>query len=90
MINLQSKFLGMKTYKNRSGESGVRAYSYDSDSISVQFKDGSIYVYNRVRPGFAVVNRMIELAESGIGLNSFINTYVRKNYARKVRARSYF
>lgn len=73
----------MPRYANLGGDSGVRSYELGTDSITVQFGDGSIYEYNAIRPGAAQVNEMKALAEAGHGLNSFINRRVRKNYYRK-------
>ena len=75
----------MNRYKNLSGTSGVKGYESTGDSITVYFQDGSVYLYNSVKPGERFVRQMLILAEQGRGLNSFINTTVKKNYARKRR-----
>lgn len=72
-------------YKNLNGDSNVAAYEADSDSITVQFGDGSIYVYTYRSAGASNVEHMKRLAAGGRGLNSFINTAVRKLYASKRR-----
>jgi len=36
----------MERYQNIGGNSGVSAYAIGSDFIKVQFKDGSIYLYD--------------------------------------------
>ena len=75
----------MERYKNIGGDSGVTAYETSRDFIRVKFSDGSIYLYTYAEPGSESVERMKQLAASGQGLNSFINTTVRKAYARKER-----
>ena len=60
-------------------------YEIGADSITVEFGDGSIYLYNYTATGQRNVEHMKALAEGGRGLNSFINTDVRKAYARKLR-----
>jgi len=75
----------MERYANRGGDSGVTAFEKDADSITVQFKDGSLYLYNGMRPGFQIVDRMKTLALSGQGLNSYISTTVKKNFFKKLR-----
>ena len=75
----------MKRYRNRGGDSGVVAYEIGSDSITVMFSDGSIYLYTYQSAGSANIEHLKRLAIDGEGLNSFINRCVRKDYARKLR-----
>ena len=76
----------MKTYDNLGGNSGVVAYDYDSEVIKVQFDDGWIYEYEASTIGAADFQQMISLADSGRGLNSYINRYIRKRFSNKYRA----
>ena len=76
----------MKTYDNLGGNSGVVAYDYDSHMIKVQFDDGWIYEYEASKIGAADFQKMISLAESGHGLNSYINRYIRKRFSNKYKA----
>lgn len=71
----------MLLYANLNGDSGVYGYEIGTDYIKVQFKDGSIYTYTYLSAGRDKVEAMKVLAESGNGLNSFINKYARKLYA---------
>ena len=73
----------MEQYKNLSGQSGVSSYEIGNDSIKVRFKDGHVYLYNNASAGRTNIEHMKSLAIAGRGLNSFINTTVRKNYASK-------
>lgn len=73
----------MKRYQNLSGNSGVIAYECGSDHIALQFQDGSVYEYDHTRPGRKHVERMKALALSGRGLTTYLNKFVRDNYARK-------
>jgi hypothetical protein len=75
----------MERYKNLSGDSVVVAYEIGSDSITIQFRDGSVYLYNYQSAGSSNVEHMKALAISGQGLNSFINRVVKKKYASKLR-----
>lgn len=75
----------MERYKNLGGDSGVVAYEIESDSISVQFRDGSVYQYTHQSAGSDNIEQMKEMAICGQGLNSFINRVVRKAYASKLR-----
>jgi len=75
----------MERYKNLGGDSGIVAYEIADESIKVQFRDQSLYLYNYQRPGSQHVEHMKELAINGRGLNSFISRIVRKNYASKLR-----
>ena len=74
----------MKTYQDLNHDSGVSAYETSSDSITVRFKTGAVYLYNYSSPGAVHVEEMKRLAESGDGLNSYIGKNVRKNYAKKL------
>lgn len=78
----------MINYKNLSGQSNVSRYRIGQDFIIVEFKtsgkDGSnTYRYSYASAGQINVEEMKKLAVKGIGLNSFINTIVRKNYETK-------
>ena len=75
----------MTRYKS-DHESGVIAYHIDDDSITVQFQDGSCYLYDNQKPGAAYVKEMKLLAKNGTGLSTYISQHVRENYKRKWRA----
>jgi len=75
----------MTPYQNRSGNSNVVAYEITEDSIHVVFKSGTFhnYLYNSAHPGKTAVEKMKMLAAQGRGLNSYISSVVKKNFARK-------
>ncbi len=75
----------MERYKNLSGNSGVAAYEIATDSITVEFKDGHVYLYTYQSAGSENIERMKELAIAGRGLNTYISRHVRKRYASKLR-----
>ncbi len=75
----------MERYRNLGGDSGVVAYEGGADFIRVQFADGTVYLYTYGSTGSSNVEHMKQLAIRGQGLNAFINTVVRKAYARKER-----
>lgn len=75
----------MERYKNLNGESGVMAYEFGENSITVQFKGGSEYLYNSQSAGAQNIATMQRLAVDGRGLNSFIGREVRTMYAAKVK-----
>lgn len=74
----------MISYKDIDHDSNVSAYEYGDDYIIVQFKDGGTYEYNYQSAGMHNVEMMKRLADSGDGLNAYINKHVRKNYSRKL------
>lgn len=76
----------MEVYKNLGGDSGVRAFEIGADSITVRFSDGAQYVYTYLSAGQANIEHMKRLAVGGRGLNSFISTTVRKQYASRIKA----
>lgn len=73
----------MERYRNIDGDSGVVAYENGPDFIRVQFESGAVYLYTYASAGPQNIERMKTLANSGEGLNAFINKYVRKMYAKK-------
>lgn len=75
----------MKIYADIDGDSDIHAYEYGPDFIWVQFSAGSVYLYTSQSAGSANIERMKTLADNGKGLNKFINTVVKKLYARKER-----
>ena len=75
----------MERYKNLGGDSNVIAYAIETQSITVQFRDNSVYLYTNGSAGANNIERMKELASNGQGLNSFINRVVKKKYASKLR-----
>lgn len=70
----------MKMYKDINGDSGVYRYETGDDYITVQFKTGAVYKYTYQSAGKDNIETMKILAESGNGLNSFINKYVKNLY----------
>ena len=75
----------MESYKNLGRRLSVSAYEIGSDSIKVQFSDGSVYLYTYQSAGSANIEKMKQLAIAGEGLNSFILRNVKKSYAAKLR-----
>lgn len=75
----------MERYANRGGDSGVSYFEIGEDSITVQFSIGGTYLYNYSSAGSHNIEQMKSYARRGSGLNSFINTYVKRRYARKIR-----
>ena len=68
----------MERYKNLGGDSAVVAYEIADNSIKVQFRDGSLYLYNYQSAGADNIEHMKGLAIAGQGLNSFISRVVSK------------
>lgn len=73
----------MTPYADTDRDSGVEAFRYTEESIVVKFKSGTspYYEYTYASAGSSNVEQMKVLAESGDGLNSFINREVRKRYS---------
>lgn len=76
--------LWMKRYANRGGDSGVVEYQITDTSITVKFRNGSVYLYDDSAPGQSHVEEMKRRAELGEGLNTYISRHVRKNYAARL------
>lgn len=75
----------MTPYKNLSGNSGIKAYELLQDGISIEFADGSIYLYNYKFNGQRAIKIMKALAKKGIGLTTYINQEIRENFAEKIQ-----
>lgn len=76
----------MQPYKDITGDSGIARYEIGEGSITIEFsRTGGIYRYDTTKPGSEHVAEMQRLALLGDGLNAYINRYVRKNYAEKIR-----
>ena len=66
----------MKSYENVGGESAIVAFESGDDSITVEFRDGSIYLFTYRSAGSANVEQMKKYAVFGHGLNGFISRFV--------------
>ena len=75
----------MERYQDLSGKSDVRYFEYGPDSITVQFKDKSVYIYNNASAGAEHIKNMKKLAAAGRGLNTYILLNVREKYKVKLR-----
>lgn len=75
----------MQRYRNLGGDSGVLSYEAEPGAITVEFSDGSVYLYTDESAGAANIAEMQRLAANGQGLCTFINRVVRNNYARMIR-----
>lgn len=75
----------MESYGKKSGDAGVTAFSLGRESIRVQFRDRSVYIYSYAATGKGKVEQMKKLAKSGKGLTTFINRHVKNHYAAKIR-----
>lgn len=75
----------LRPYPNLNGDSGVRAYLPGPDAIAIEFVDGSVYLYTAQSAGAEAIATMVELAESGRGLSTYISQHVREAYAEKLR-----
>ena len=75
----------MERYQNLSGNSDVRYFEIGADSITIQYKDKSVYIYNNASAGAEHIKNMKKLAAAGRGLNTYIMLNVRKKYMVKLR-----
>jgi hypothetical protein len=75
----------VEIYGNLNGDSGVKGYVFGPESISVHFRDASVYTYSYASAGQQNIVHMKVLAAAGRGLNAFINTTVKTRYESKQR-----
>lgn len=71
-------------YKNTSNNSGVVGYETTPDDITIEFRDGSKYIYDKKKTGRYRVLKMKRLANKGRGLNTYINKHVKGAYKAKI------
>lgn len=74
----------MEQYKNFNGNSNIKAFSFGTDYIDIQFNKGAIYRYSYNSAGSMKVEQMKELAIKGCGLNSYIMRNAKKEYERRL------
>ena len=72
----------MERYSNRGRDSGVYSYEIGSTYIKVRYRTGKSYLYTYRSAGRRNIETMKQLAVRGSGLNSYINSNVKYNYAR--------
>ena len=71
----------MERFSNIGGDSGVSAYEIGYDYIKVKFSGISrTYTYSYRKAGSYHVENMKRLAQSGNGLNKYINKHVKCLY----------
>lgn len=75
----------MQRYRSANKDSGVIAFEIADDSISMQFRDGSIYLYTLESTGRKHISQMKALAKEGAGLTTYVNQHVRDKYEAKLR-----
>lgn len=75
----------MQRYKNLNGNSGVKAYEINRDSIIVEFTNGGCYLYTNESAGAPHITAMHRLAQLGKGLNTYINQNTHMAYAKDLR-----
>ena len=74
----------MRHYRDIGLDSGVEAYDYDDESITVRFKGGATYLYTYLSAGAHNIEQMKKHAVAGDGLNGYINRYAQYKYAHKL------
>lgn len=75
----------MQNYNANGHDAGVVAYETGKGSISIKFRDGSVYLYTNKSAGTAAVAEMKALAKKGTGLTTYINQHVREHYQTKLK-----
>lgn len=74
----------MQRYRSTEKNTGVIAYEISDDTISIKFRDGSVYLYTVASTGKKHIAQMQTLAKKGEGLTTYINQHVRENYQEKL------
>lgn len=80
----------MPNYKNKNRKSGISSFAVERNGLSqpilltVVFKSGASYSYSIRDYGLQMLTEMVELAERGFGLN----TYLNRNQNQKSKSKS--
>ena len=74
----------MERYRNLSGNSGVLMFEKARNSITIKFRGNRTYLYDHARPGKMHVDQMKSLADIGKGLGTYINKYIKGNFAHRL------
>jgi hypothetical protein len=74
----------MHKYDNANRDTGVVAYDLGTEDITIQFRDGTIYLYSYTSAGRAAIDQMKILAKKGAGLTTYINQHVKNKYEAKL------
>ena len=84
-ISNLKKMANWQIYQNLGGDSDVEKFLIDNQSITIKFRKSKfLYLYNSTTTGTLHIKEMIELAKSGSGLGSYINSNVKDKYAEKL------
>ncbi len=75
----------MTPYANLDGDSGVVAYEISPDGIILEFRKGGRYRYAAADIGTEALATMIELAEAGRGLSTYVTKNRQAVYAKGVK-----
>ena len=73
----------VQSYANLGGNSDVLEFENGTGFIVVKFRDSSIYVYTNQSAGATNILTMQGLGDAGVGLNSFIDLTVYRDYESK-------
>lgn len=74
----------MTPYGCAGNDSGIEAYACGPGWIDIRFRAGGTWRYDSRHPGALHVMEMQRLAESGDGLNTYLNRFVRDDYAARL------
>ena len=74
----------MEPYGNQNNGSDILAFEIGDDSIALQFKDSSIYLYTVQSIGPKNIAAMKYLATNGKGLDRFIHQIGKYKYAKRL------
>lgn len=75
----------MKRYKDITGLSGVTAYEFGEDSITVEFNHDAVYLYTYASTGKRTIEKMKRLANAGKGLSTYISQVVKDKFETKIK-----
>lgn len=73
----------MKTYKNLSKQSDIKAYQLYLDAIKIQFANEEIYLFTHENSGEKIIAKMKTLAAAGKGLGTYIQ-FIGNDSAQKL------
>lgn len=84
-LHAQSVETPLKPYHDSQGTANASGYATGRTWIMVQFKDDALYLYTNASCGAEHIRELKRLAKQGEGLDAYINKYVWKSYAKRLR-----
>ena len=72
----------MIQYNASNSYANIQSYEITNTEVGILFNTGAVYIYHRHLLGENRYNKIIELAEQGRGLDSYLNKHCKGCYKK--------